>query len=322
MKDLINRYVRAVGQYLPEKDRDDVQNELRSQIQDKLDDRFGAASTQDDVVNVLTELGDPARLALAYGSRQYLVGPELYPTLKRVLGYGLVIAPAVAVAIQTIDVLNDANPASLLGLMITAGAVALEAALTFVAVTVLIFFILQHSGYESSAKPKAFNPRELLTDDDPRAVDKGELAFEVATSVFGALLLGYAFVIGGIEIQHNPWLPAGVIPSSQPLLAALVALTLVSIVIHLIALVRKRWTASMWLAETAIELASIVALYLAIFKPFMDYLIANAPASSDAAGNPIVQNTALIVAMSAVVITLITRGLRWLKIARAQQPKR
>jgi hypothetical protein len=318
MKDLINRYVRAVGQYLPEKDRDDVQNELRSQIQDKLDDRFGAASTQDDVVNVLSELGDPARLALAYGSRQYLVGPELYPTLKRVLGYGLVIAPAVAVAIQTIDVLNDANPASLLGLMITAGAVALEAALTFAAVTVLIFVILQHSGYKASSKPKTFSPLELLNDDDPRAIDTGELAFEVASSVFGALLLGYAFAGGGLDILRNPFLPSGLIPLPQPLLALLIALTLASIAIHLIALVRKRWTSRLWLTETAIDLVSIPVLYLAVFKPFLDYVWVNAPAGSDAAGNPIVQNAGLVIAIGAFVITLITRGLRWMKIVCAQ----
>jgi hypothetical protein len=90
MSELIERYVHQVGRYLPNKERAEIQAELRSQIQDQLDDRYEGAPTQADVAAVLKELGDPRRMAASYGGEQYLVGPDLYPVMMMVLRRGWV----------------------------------------------------------------------------------------------------------------------------------------------------------------------------------------------------------------------------------------
>ena len=55
--------------------RDSIEAELRSQIQDQLEDRYGDDPTEAEVAAVLAELGDPRRMAASYGGEQYLVGP-------------------------------------------------------------------------------------------------------------------------------------------------------------------------------------------------------------------------------------------------------
>jgi hypothetical protein len=314
MKDLIERYVRAVGQYLSDKDRADVQNELRSQIQDTLDDRFGGTPSQDDVVKVLTDLGDPARLALAYGSKQYLVGPELYPTLMRVLGYGLVIVPAAAVALSMFGAFTGDQSASAARLSIRAITSAIDAALTFFGVTLLIFFILQRSGYESRAKAKAFNPLELLSEGDPRRISRSDLAINIASEIFGAMLMGYFLMQGGLPL--TPFTEAGVIPVPNVFLIGLALISFALVALQLFVLIRSRWSLRTRIVETVLELAGVVLLHFAVIQPLFTYAIANAPASSDAVNSPIVKNGALLMSVIIAAIIVIVQGAAVRKVAR------
>ena len=57
MSDLVERYVHQVGRHVPQKERAEIQAELRSQILDQLDDRYEGAPTADNVADVLRELG-------------------------------------------------------------------------------------------------------------------------------------------------------------------------------------------------------------------------------------------------------------------------
>ncbi|MFN8419308.1 MAG: helix-turn-helix transcriptional regulator [Anaerolineae bacterium] len=84
--ELVERYVHQIGRYLPPKERAEIEAELRSsQIEDQLEDRYGAAPTLTEIGSVLTELGEPRQLASSYNREQYLVGPELYPIMMTIL---------------------------------------------------------------------------------------------------------------------------------------------------------------------------------------------------------------------------------------------
>ena len=80
---LTDRYVDAILRRLPERQRPDIEQELRASIADAVDDRLEAgADPAEAETAVLTELGDPARLAAGYADRPlHLIGPELYPRL-------------------------------------------------------------------------------------------------------------------------------------------------------------------------------------------------------------------------------------------------
>lgn len=96
MNQWIERYIHDVTRRLPEKDRDEVGRELRANIYDMLPE--GAAD--DDVKEVLRELGPPAKLADQYrqGPR-YLISPAVYGDYVRALKW---IVPLVGVVVLVI----------------------------------------------------------------------------------------------------------------------------------------------------------------------------------------------------------------------------
>lgn len=84
---LIERYIDAVADRLPEKLQADVKLELQSNILDMLPDE----PDEEDIRRVLEAMGDPAELALQYSpAKRYLIGPAVYDryieVLKLVLG--------------------------------------------------------------------------------------------------------------------------------------------------------------------------------------------------------------------------------------------
>lgn len=86
-KELIDRYVYAVTKRLPVKQREDIDMEIRSLIDDMLTDSY--PESKDDpksVISVLNELGNPYDLSAKYqDNKRYLVGPQHYATYIFVL---------------------------------------------------------------------------------------------------------------------------------------------------------------------------------------------------------------------------------------------
>lgn len=84
---LTERYIWAVVRALPRERRAEEERELRSLVEDTIEAR--TATGQDTSAAeraTLEELGDPVRLAGRLGERpNYLVGPELYPDLVKLL---------------------------------------------------------------------------------------------------------------------------------------------------------------------------------------------------------------------------------------------
>ncbi len=88
--DLINRYIYAVTKSLPEKQRADIELELRTLIDDMIEELDDGLDYEGKVRHVLEELGDPTLLAQNYrGGKRYLIGPGYYDryllTIKVVL---------------------------------------------------------------------------------------------------------------------------------------------------------------------------------------------------------------------------------------------
>ncbi|MFD0597537.1 permease prefix domain 1-containing protein [Catellatospora coxensis] len=70
MTTLTDRYVDATLRRLPGRQRADIEKELRTAIADAVDDRVEAGDEPAAAeIEVLTGLGDPARLAAGYADR-------------------------------------------------------------------------------------------------------------------------------------------------------------------------------------------------------------------------------------------------------------
>lgn len=284
MADLVERYIHEVGRYVPQKERAEIEAELRSQIQDQLDDRFGGRPTADDVATVLRELGDPRRMATSYGSEQYLVGPALYPFMMNILRRGWVIVPSIVVIVNVVVALFGGEPVTLVGLLVRLILNVLQALWIFSAIVVTIFAILERSGEdldEITGRDRVFDPANLPEVDEPGRIDRYEEAFGVAFGSFGVLLLLYFLRVGGLTLRFNLSDPGEVLPTPMVWLALLTLNTAALVVLSLLALRRNRWTVGTLLADTALELFGAVCFYFAIVLPVFGWMVEAWPGLAD-----------------------------------------
>lgn len=80
--ELIDRYLFAVGRYLPKERRDDILAELRANILAMAEDReqeLGRPLNLDEEEAVLKQHGHPMMVAARYLPQQHLIGPAVFP---------------------------------------------------------------------------------------------------------------------------------------------------------------------------------------------------------------------------------------------------
>ena len=112
MTSLTERYLAAALRSIPERQRTDVEGELRSSIDDAVEDRVANGEDRAAAEKAVLEgLGDPARLAADYAGRPlYLIGPELYlvyrQALLRLVG---IVVPLVLVVLTVVELIGGAG---------------------------------------------------------------------------------------------------------------------------------------------------------------------------------------------------------------------
>jgi hypothetical protein len=118
MTTLTDRYIAATLRSVPGKARGDIERELRASIGDAVDARMEKGEPHDAAeTTVLTELGDPSKLAAEYsGPPRYLIGPNVYHAYVRTLGVALAIfAPGAWLLVFAVWIASGASvPAALL----------------------------------------------------------------------------------------------------------------------------------------------------------------------------------------------------------------
>ena len=265
---LTDRYIDAAMRTVPEKQRSDLAAELRASIGDQIDARVEAGEALEAAERaVLTDLGDPDKLAAGYTDRRlYLIGPRYYLEWWRLLKLLLWIVPACAAfGIALGQTLAGATFGQVVGA--TWGGVLAVVAHLFFWVT-LVFALLERNDGKSPLE------RNALTKDGPWAtwsLDRlpephqsgaGFADFIVLTAflVIWAAAILWDLLIGfvpGSDLSFLdpglwPWWIAGlfVLMAAQSLLAFLVY--------------RKgRWTFGFAVANAAIALAvALPALWL------------------------------------------------------------
>lgn len=93
--ELIESYLVAMQQHLPELQRADIVRELRATLEEEVYDLAAEQNrdpTGDDELAVLAKLGHPMKVAGGYREQRYLIGPDLFPTYLHVLKMVVVIA--------------------------------------------------------------------------------------------------------------------------------------------------------------------------------------------------------------------------------------
>ncbi len=143
--DLVERYLKAVAAQLPKESRDDIVAELRDEIMGRLEAleaRLGRAPTDDEVEDLLREVGHPLSVAARYRpGPQALIGPELYPWWMFGLKVGLTVMAAVTLIGLSVRVLvGDVYVGQAIGQGISS---LISGAITVVGLLTAVGFVLE-----------------------------------------------------------------------------------------------------------------------------------------------------------------------------------
>ncbi|TDN91880.1 permease prefix domain 1-containing protein [Microbacterium sp. BK668] len=182
---LIDRYIDAAMRSVPEKQRSDLSTELRASIDDQVDARAEAGESRAAAERaVLTELGDPDKLAAGYLERPlWLVGPRYYLDWWRLLKLLWAIVPACAAfGVALGQTLAGASFGEIVGSVVS---VVISVIVHVAFWVTLVFVILERTGHETT-DPSPWTPDKLP---EPRASGAG-FGDMVATLVFLAIGAG------------------------------------------------------------------------------------------------------------------------------------
>ncbi|GAA1405006.1 permease prefix domain 1-containing protein [Catellatospora coxensis] len=204
MTTLTDRYVDATLRRLPGRQRADIEKELRTAIADAVDDRVEAGDEPAAAeIEVLTGLGDPARLAAGYADRPlHLIGPALYHDYARLLAVLLAtVVPAAAAGVGLVRALHGAPALTLAGDALSA---AFTTAVHIVCWTTLAFAALDRL---PRLRPGTARPWSVdaLPERPSRRARYAELAtLTVVTVLFCTFVLLTPVVSTEVDVQGEP----------------------------------------------------------------------------------------------------------------------
>jgi hypothetical protein len=200
--ELLDRYLQAVGKYLPRKRRDDIVAELRANILEQAEEKqaeLGRALTLDEEEVLLKQFGRPLVVAARYLPQQYLIGPTVFPyyifALKTFIPLVL-LAYTIANAAAFIN--EPPTMARILSMLAGYPMVAINVAVWITAIAAILEFT--HAKYLKGVD-RDWNPRKLPALEPKPVYNRSHTIFEVIGS--GLLVLWL------LAIPHNPFLLLG-----------------------------------------------------------------------------------------------------------------
>lgn len=269
---LIDRYIAEVGRHLPRKQRADIEAEIRSTLEDMLEERKQAegAVSEAEVIELLKEYGAPRDVADSYVGPRYLIGPRIYPTFELVTRIVLIVLFGIALAGLGLGLAQSSLTGAEFMKTIADSALGLFGGLvTAFGNIVLAFAILERvlpaKEFEEEAE---WNPAELAREPDPDRVKFGEQIFEMFFLVVFLVIFNlYPGLIGIGFFNENDWVFISPILTQAffSYLPWLNILILLQLGFNIILLRRGWWNTGLRIANIILEVAGI-ALAVAMLR--------------------------------------------------------
>lgn len=185
---LIDRYIAEIGKHLPRKQREDIEAEIRSTLEDMLDERTQGKGPADEatVMALLKEYGSPREVAEKYNPHQYqyLIGPHLFPPFMMILRIVLTVVSVASLIGLSVSLtktgLTGPEFVTTVGQWFGGLISGLIAAFGNIA---LVFTILERTqvGEKFEKEFKDWDPIELKSEPGPDQID---IADHIATIIF------------------------------------------------------------------------------------------------------------------------------------------
>lgn len=213
---LIDRYVTEVGRHLPLlKGREDIEKELRSTLEDMLEDRVSTTGRLRDEameIELLKEYGSPQKVAATYNPQPYLIGPRLFPFFLMVLKIVITVVVTVLLILTGIRAVTDtpfmgSDFVNIVGRGL--GGI-VSAAIAAFGNIVLVFAILERVLPESEIgsfdDEKEWDPTSLAKEPDPNTIKRSELIAEIVFTFVGLAILNlYPQILGLAYFNQEQW---------------------------------------------------------------------------------------------------------------------
>lgn len=261
----IDRYTAQVGRNLPQNKRADIEKEIRSLIEDMLEDRSkaeGRTVDEEMTLAVLKEMGEPEKVAAGYLPEKYLIGPRVYPLFMLVLRIVLIVMAGIALFGLVMLLVREPMPP--VEALKAAGMAILEYAGTAMQILgnlVLVFAILQWAWpkLEVDLHGEKWDPRELEPVEDPLRIKRFEKLWDIVFALIALLVFNfYSQYVGIYNLINGEW-------SFQPVLGEgffrylpwFNILWILSIALNIVLLRRGRWDVATRLATIALSIFNI-----------------------------------------------------------------
>jgi hypothetical protein len=320
---MIESYAHAVGKHLPARQRPDIEAEIRSLIEDMLDERSQQAGrpSDDEMVNeVLKELGDPEKLAASYLPTRYLIGPKLYPTFALVLKIVFIVLASLAVVGLAIRIgTGDFAPQTLIETILHSLGEYLGGAVIAFGNIVLVFAILERTlpPSEFEEEKGEWTPAELTKEPDPDHVSTWEPILIIVFTLAGLVILNFYPHIIGISFPHDgEWVVIPILSDAFFRVLPLINIAgVLAIALQVLLLRRGRWqTGTRWF-YLGTELLSVVIAGILLTGPAIIALteksLAASPLPADLAD--LLVRILYPIAKVALVIAIVAGGAEVIK---------
>ncbi len=244
----IDRYLDAAMRTVPERQRADLAAELRGSIDDQIEARIADGESPDAAERaVLTELGDPERLAAGYTDRPlWLIGPRYFLDWWRLLKLLLwIVPPLAAFAVALGQTISGAEIGEIIG---TTVGVTFATVVQLAFWTTLVFAVVERVSTGSAASPGpagsagSLVPWSLEQLPEPRE-SGARFSDMIATVVF--LLLGAGAIVWDRFIGFAPGFPglSFLDPGLWPWwIGGLFVLMALEAIMNVVVFLRGRWT--------------------------------------------------------------------------------
>ncbi|NLX79799.1 MAG: hypothetical protein GXY95_08015 [Clostridiales bacterium] len=279
MNELIERYIHDVIRRLPEKDRAEIERELRANIYDMLPENY----TEEDVVRVLKEMGDPASLAEKYRvNPRYLISPASFDSyvyfLKLIIPIVAGVLFVLSVISESVDLLKTGGTDAI-SLIASSFAHGIEAAVAGAVqagiwITIGFFIYERVNGKDINIKGE-WNPHNLppIVKQTNKTIPLSDSIAELVLTIVGAIIgigffsglifAGNFIVIKGTKV-NNIFLPE----FSDAVIPIIILTAILGIIKHSVRIIFRKWNLAVCLATVLTSLVGMVAsVHLLITYP-------------------------------------------------------
>jgi hypothetical protein len=262
---LIDRYVAEVGRHLPEKDRADIEAEIRSMVEDMLEERGNQPTSADDkaIGETLEQLGDPTLLASNYAPpRRYLIGPDWYEIYIKSLQRVLFTALPIVAAVTFILTLTE-NPLNFIDAVGEALGSAFNVGVQIWFWMTLVFVLLDRSDTKPDQYPRTdpgpWTVARLPEMPTKRQISSFETIMNIAAILFVMIWIVLPLVLNVLQGESIPipFLHPNLSTVWLPVFFVLMGLT---VVLEAFKLKVGMWTPALTIANVILCVISIVYL--------------------------------------------------------------